>query len=226
MPIRIPENWSKWQDSILNGIKSIPKTGIPGTIIAYGENAVPILTGENIHELILTASHCKKGKIVIFSHTGYINSFFAADDRFTTLKENIKKFATNGAYVGNDDIILYVTQETSIADLETVKYKLFIWDGEEQNENFMTNMINIVKDKGVGLVMGKCPWGWRQLNNDRPLEEAWFNPALVEAGVCYTSGYTDSGEDGGFKIENSKANGAHVGQVTLIKVFLLFSFIY
>ncbi|KXJ20900.1 TRPM8 channel-associated factor homolog [Exaiptasia diaphana] len=208
---KAPDHWSKWQNDILNGIDCIPKTGVPGKIIAYGDNAVPILTGDEIHELILTASQCGKGKIVVFSHNGYIGPFIDCSKEFSSLVRNIKKWATNGVYTQNDNTVLNITEETSIEDLNNAKYKLLIWGCDEQDDDFIKKMLNVVKDKGVGLVMGMCPWGWRQLNNDRPLEEACFSPVLDEAGVCYTSDYTDSGEDGGFLIEHNLANQAHLG---------------
>lgn len=208
---KAPDYWSKWQKDILNGVDCIPKTGVPGKIIAYGDNAVPILTGDEFHELILTASQCGKGKIVVFSHNGYIGPFMNCNEKFNLLVTNIKKWATNGLYTSNNNIILNVTEETTVNDLNVDKYKLFIWDCDDKDDVFIETMVNVVKNKGIGLVMGMCPWGWRQLNNDRPLEDACFSRVLHEAGVCYTSDYTDSGEDGGFLVKHNQAYQAHFG---------------
>jgi len=98
---------------------------------------------------------------------------------------------------------------------QCLPYRLFIWGCQEHNDAFTTTMINAVKERGVGLIMGHCPWGWQQLNGYKPLDEAKFYPVLVEAGVCFTSFYTESGDDGGFKVENNKANDAHIGQVRM-----------
>ena len=199
-----------WRQQILHRIQSIPKIGVPGTIIAFGDNAEPILTGDRVSELILTASECGNGRIVVFSHNGYIKSGFVKnEEEFRALNANIKKWASKDSYSSENEV-LYITPGTPIQGLYD-GYKLFVWDCEDRSKDFVHAMLSCIKVQGVGLVMGMCPWGWRQLSHEKPLDQAVFHPVLLEAGVCYTSDYTRSG-DGGFYTSNNKAQEAHLGR--------------
>ena len=60
---------------LLRGVRQIPQFGSPGSIIPFGPNAFPIILGDagDGHRLpVAAATRLGKGRIVAFSHGGYM----------------------------------------------------------------------------------------------------------------------------------------------------------
>ena len=194
----------------------VPKeTGVPGTLIAFGENAEPILTGDTAFELILTASEYGEGRIAVFSHNMYINGLLKNAEKFSTLNSNIKRWLSKSSFCSESQI-LPIKRETRAEpeDLGGEK-KIYVWDCNPLEKDFIELMLSKVFNDGVGLVLGMCPWGWRKFNGNRPLDEAPFHPVavLLAAGVCFTNECVWSGGDCGFKTCTNQASKAHFGRV-------------
>ena len=169
------------------------------------------MTGDTAFELILTASEYGEGRIAVFSHNMYINGLLKNAEKFSTLNSNLKRWLSKSSFCSESQI-LPIKRETRAEDLGGEK-KIYVWDCNPLEKDFIELMLSKVFNDGVGLVLGMCPWGWRKFNGNRPLDEAPFHPMLLAAGVCFTNECVWSGGDGGFKTCTNQASKAHFGRV-------------
>lgn len=59
------------QAMLTQGVKTVPRLGVPGPVVAYGSTSFPILVAAN-SEAAGAAGSMGKGRAVIFGHTGYL----------------------------------------------------------------------------------------------------------------------------------------------------------
>ncbi len=83
---------------ILEGVKSVPKTGAPGPVGIWGTMAFPILSApdkDGVEIAVAAAAGYGKGRVILFGHNSYLNGGAGGDH--AKLIENCVKWAGNKA---------------------------------------------------------------------------------------------------------------------------------
>src|SRR6218665_4050650 len=197
----------EWRESILRGIKVLPKYGTPGRIVVFGKQAEPILTGTNSEDVLVAAAEFGKGRIVAISHNAYSVAFSQEDqNQESAVKEfhdNLKQWLTKGTFEKNDSII-NAGDEVNLETLKSSKIVLYNGGGNI----YLAHLIEFVRNGG-GLLHTETPWGWIDLNGGKPLSDAPYAALLNDAGLSYTGEYI-SADDTGFCVMDNTAGHAHL----------------
>lgn len=186
--------------SITQGVKSVPKLGAPGPVVAWGPEAFPILTaGEGKSEMaVAAASTLGKGRVVIFGHTGYVepgdkaevNQLLANAVRWCTGKqqsrlgfrggkrfEALEKLGFTAAAVPKLDAESLRGCDVVILSLQQLK------DGQEAEalERFVKG--------GGGLIAGVTGWAFSQTNGGKDFHPKATGAAAAPGKRVATDGF-------------------------------------
>lgn len=207
----------KWRESLLKNVLVIPKYGIPGTLLVWGNKCEPILSSENGTDVVMAAAEMGQGRVVIFSHDGYTNAFFEnADEEMKQLNKNIAAWVLKPEKKDCSSNIrkIKIDQYNDLDFLKEIeKNSILVWSlpsaSQIGDETFLTGITNFVHNGGA-MVLGVCPWGWLQLNPGKILSSNPHNVILDCCGVCYTEDYAHVSE-GGIIVSGNQAGEMHLG---------------
>ena len=69
------EEFDQVSETLFNGVPSIEKIGLPGTLIPMTNDTRAVLCGDNSFNVIIAAALFGEGRCLIFGHNGYLNYF-------------------------------------------------------------------------------------------------------------------------------------------------------
>ena len=187
------------RSKILEGVKSVPKSGAPGPIGIWGQIAFPILSApdkDGVEIAVAAAAAYQKGRFILFGH----NSFLAGGEGgdHGKLMENCVKWVGNKEKprVGlkgvtalnfykqrgfNAETFASVDKK-NLSDYDVVIINLQSVTGPEEGEA----LADYIKGGG-GLIGGMTGWAFGQTSGGKDLALAHgVNQALMPAGIAFT----------------------------------------
>ena len=191
------------REDILQGVEKVPVIGVPGTLVVYGENASPILSNAN-QEVILAAAQYGEGRIVVFSHDGYVAEMEKRsndDTNMRNLYRNIQQWVTKGKFSSNTQVVYNVNGALPPKGL-------VIWSQLEDPKGAKYEELLKFVASGGAMIIAMTPWGFLQLKPEHTLETLPMNRFVKNAGMCFTSEYFSSGES--LSVRDNCAQQSHV----------------
>jgi hypothetical protein len=199
------------RDVILAGVGEIAAPGVPGTIAAWGDNAEVIVVGvEDGRDVpVVAVSTMKKGRVVLFGHSGYFDKGALSQGDTATLMMNAAKWAGGGhatstsgskpkvGVVGAPDVVEALTKGGLDAaelkgdwssQLATVGVLVLAGDVAPEQMDAVRTFI----ENGGGFITAQTGWGWRQIHGGKEITELGINKLLAPgASIAYTDGYLE-----------------------------------
>lgn len=183
---------------ILEGVKSVPKIGVPGPVGIWGQIAFPILSApdkDGIEIAVAAAAAYGKGRIILFGQNGYLGGNGGGDH--AQLLENCVKWAGNKAKprIGlkgvKSDVLagrgyqaeeFSLVEKTSLSSFDVVIINTQGVTSAEEGAALMEHIKN-----GGGFIGGMTGWAYSQTSGGKDLVISHgVNQALMAAGVANT----------------------------------------
>jgi len=184
---------------ILEGVKSVPKSGAPGPIGIWGNIAFPILSApdkDGVELAVGAAAGYAKGRVLLFGHNSFLDGGMGGDH--AQLMANCVKWAGNKEKprVGLKSVnaAAFYKQRGFNAEAFTELSKKNLNDYDV----VIVNMQGVVSDEegaavaefvkgGGGFIGGMTGWAFSQTSGGKDLAVSHgLNQALMPAGVAIT----------------------------------------
>ncbi|TNE45791.1 MAG: hypothetical protein EP343_25615 [Deltaproteobacteria bacterium] len=199
---------------LTQNVGTLAAPGVPGALVVFGRNAFPVAAGKpgTVRDVVAAAAKWGQGRIVIFSHGGYLSNNDLKIGTTGQLLKNVLQWTAFGAsgssqkaslgMVGSFSAETYLKQEGfSVTKLTG--------DWTQQLASYPTLMINSSSlktaqqrqsllryvENGGGLIMAETGWGWAQLNPKKSIVDDFSSNLLLrEVGLAWSGDYiSDSG---------------------------------
>jgi len=198
-PAQIPAELIKAERAkILQGVKSVPKSGAPGPVGIWGAMAFPLLAApdkEGVEIAVAAAAGYAKGRIILFGHNSYLEGAVGGDH--AQLIENCVKWAGAKAQprlglkgVKPDALAARGLRPESFATIDSKNLKNY--DVVIINIQSVTTggegaaLMEFIRNGG-GLIAGMTGWAFGQTSGGKELTLAHgVNQAFMTAGVAIT----------------------------------------
>ena len=215
---------------LLAGVREIAAPGVPGPLIAVGEDAFVVATaptGAKAHEPVVVAATAGRGRVVAFGHTGYLHEPALSQADTDTLFRNaiawvcLKKRAREARVAVRelDDVANLldaaewnVVAVKSLANAELLSGFDAICVGSHTLQSAEIAALREYLRRGGGLITAGLGWGWLQLNPTRTIHDHPGNQLLGEFGVYWADGTLEKTTKNGFAITDDQLPLAHAGQ--------------
>lgn len=183
---------------LLEGVKSVPKSGAPGPIGIWGSMAFPLLSApdkDGVEIAVAAAAGYAKGRLILFGHNSYLDGATGGDH--AQLIENCVKWA--GAKdkprlglkgVKGDTLVsrgfrpetFDTINAKSLNDFDVVIINIQSVTTAEEGAALMEYLKN-----GGGLIAGMTGWAFSQTSGGKELTLAHgVNQAFMPAGLAIT----------------------------------------
>ena len=184
---------------ILEGVKSVPKSGAPGPIGIWGQIAFPILSApdkDGVEIAVAAAAGFQKGRFILFGHNSYLNGGEGGDH--AKLMENCVKWVGNKekprvGLKGVNAVNFYKQRGFNAESFTTVdKKSLGDYDVVIINIQGVTSAeegaaIADYIQGGGGFIGGMTGWAFGQTSGGKDLALSHgVNQALMPAGIAIT----------------------------------------
>jgi len=124
---------------LFNGVTSIVKIGLPGTLIPMTNDTRAVLCGDSSTDVIIVATRFNQGRCLVFGHNGYLNLFTKTQEYkdqevfINNCKQWLSKGLTNEILeINNENTILNVAKQD----------KILLWDGHKsKDDTFITDLV-------------------------------------------------------------------------------------
>jgi hypothetical protein len=193
---------------LLEGVKSIPRLGAPGVVVAYGPLAFPLLTAadNNVQVAIAAAAPMGQGRAVIFGHTGYVSGGPEASQgdlerlllncvRWASGKEKPRvgckgsKLAAVLAQAG-----MPATNYDKFDRKLSHSFDVVIISAQNLDDPAESVALQEFVEGGGGLIAGVTAWAYGQTSGGRDFATAHLgNPILAAAGLAWSTGSISAG---------------------------------
>ncbi|ELU05583.1 hypothetical protein CAPTEDRAFT_195748 [Capitella teleta] len=184
-----------WSEDILEDLTVIPKIGTPGTLVTYGDQASPVLWGEDPSDVVIGAAELGAGRVIALTHESYLKSFGSHEnDDIRKLQANLKKWVS----FGREKDVVHLKNNASIHEIlakETESVAIVRIIGQKFDEIEVLMLLDFI-EHGGGLIFAICPWGWLQLNKNYAEEDMPMYSILERAGIHFTGHYINGNADG------------------------------
>ncbi len=195
--------WQGEVHAILDGVTSVPAPGIPGTLVAFGEDAFPLLVNER-GETVLAGAMVGNGRVVAFGHGGLLASD-AGDG--ATLRANILRYLAEGKarvrVFGVDDALIGAA---GLEGLGTETERVEAWPGSLNGIDVVFGSVDeLVRERGLtvgeirawleaggGLLAADTAWGYLQLKHADRIEDLPCNRLMLPEGLAWTNTLRDA----------------------------------
>lgn len=185
---------------ILEGVKSVPKTGAPGPVGIWGNMAFPILAApdkDGVEIAVAAAAGYGKGRILLFGHNSYLDGGAGGDH--ARLMENGVRWTG-----GKEKPRVGLKAVNAAAFLEGRGFRTVRIDGPLNKQRLNDCDVLVLNMQGVtsreegealsewikaggGLIAGMTGWAFGQTSGGKDLAAAHgVNQALMPAGVAIT----------------------------------------
>ncbi|XP_035697568.1 TRPM8 channel-associated factor 2-like [Branchiostoma floridae] len=195
-----------WKDELLKDVTTVPKVGVPGNIVVFGDQAEPILLDDRGRAIMAAATY-GSGKIVAFSHNGYIKQFREGKNKkFEDLNRNIRTWL--GMKEGDD-----VTDASNIKEAAEIPKSgvLLVAGGGDKGKKLIPDVLKFVREGG-GLLCGVCPWGWLQKRPRKTIDDMVLQGILNEVGLSFTAETCAAKKEISAAESKEKAEISHLGR--------------
>ncbi|CAF1503058.1 unnamed protein product [Adineta steineri] len=169
---------------IFDGITSIEKNGIPGTLIPLTNDTRAVLCGDDSTNVIIVATRFGNGRCLVFAHNGYPYMFLNIEEKNRKFVENCQRWLARGHRAE----FVSINDADTMSDIET-HGKILIWDGHcSKSEIFMKELCTFLQEGGA-LICGTTAWGWLNGNSGKILADFPFARFCDYIGVKVTDNY-------------------------------------
>ncbi len=184
---------------ILEGVKSVPKSGAPGPVAIWGNMAFPILSApdkDGVELAVAAAAGYAKGRIILFGHNGYLDGSLGGDHG--QLMANCVKWAGNQ---GKPRVGLKGVNAAGFFKQRGFNAEVFSSVDKKSLNDFdvvIVNMQGVISTEegaavaefiksGGGFIGGMTGWAFGQTSGGKDLAVSHgLNQALMPAGVAIT----------------------------------------
>jgi len=166
-------------EQMLDGIDSIPILGTPGTMAVWGENAFPVIVGQNKSQPVAVAAEYGDGRFFGIAHGSYVAG----------VKDGTaSKFMTQVAqWVSQKENPMIVTLKNNTKNWDDVD--LLMWGQNMQlSSEIETKLLKWIEDGG-GVIASACPWGWVQVTGKNLQTDLSQNRVMAKLGMQYGGNY-------------------------------------
>lgn len=133
-----------YYQTILEGLSKVPTPNNPGKLVVTGKSQA-ILTGSNSNDVLLAGYEYGKGKILVCSHTCYMEWINEGTDGIKKdLMDRLKKWLTGDDQVSRYSIgnLAYVTEGFS-------NFKILLWDENDSlSEETKSSLLDYINEGG------------------------------------------------------------------------------
>lgn len=184
---------------LLAGVRTIPRQGVPGPVVAYGPTSFPLLAvpGDKPLDAVAAAGTLGKGRAVIFGHTGYLNGGSDQGDLNRLLLNSIR-------WCGGKDkprVGLKGAKTTSLLeenglrgevigafDLKSLNdCDVLIASAQDLTDVAEADALRTFIERGGGFIGAVTGWAFVQTSRGKDFgTEHLGNRVLAEAGLAWT----------------------------------------
>ncbi|XP_078695626.1 TRPM8 channel-associated factor 2-like [Branchiostoma floridae x Branchiostoma belcheri] len=195
-----------WKDELLKDVTTVPKVGVPGNIVVFGDQAEPILLDDRGRAIMAAATH-GAGRVVAFSHNGYIKQFSEGkNQKFETLNRNIRTWL--GMKEG--DVVTDAGNIKEAADIPTSGV-LLVAGGGDKGKKLVPDVLKFIREGG-GLLCGVCPWGWLQKRPRKTIDDMVLQAIVNEVGLSFTAETCAAKKEISAAESKERAEVSHLGR--------------
>jgi Peptidase M60, enhancin and enhancin-like/N-terminal domain of M60-like peptidases len=215
--------------ALLGGVHEIAAPGAPGALCVFGDAAFPVVSGGMGRETLGTvmgAARFGNGRVVAFSHNGYLGAESLAVADTAALMANAVRWAAGGRPVAAGaklHVGLYRKEDlagvfdrhgfkATDADLHRLNaIQVLVADAHSFSDRDLEAVTKFVAGGG-GLITASCGWGWAQLNPGRDLRVDFpGNKLLVPMGMVWGDGTLQKTSPRGFAAGDLPRPALHAG---------------
>ncbi len=193
---------------LLKDVREIGSPGSPGSLSVWGEDAFVAVAGKRgkLAVPVVAAGTLEKGRVVAFSHDGYLAKAAADEADTGKLLENAlawtgRKVSLRVGVLGHEPAARLKARAltragwvSELADLDVlILSRASLSDAEiEAVSKFVRG--------GGGLLAALTGWGWLQGAGDKPMTSNSLNRLLAPAGIGWTDGFAERTGKAGFAV--------------------------
>jgi len=216
-------------DQLLGGLEKIAITGIPGSYCLLSPQAMPLVAGAVDKKLapVVAGLRMGKGRVVAFAHNGYFGSAALQWGDTGRLMLNAVRWSAGDAgkdkgprvaVHGAGELRKFLSDKgVNVLPDGKGRWKeqlgssdVFCIEAGDFGRDDEIAAIRAFIEKGGGLIVAGCPWGWAQVTG-RPLRTEYpVNRLLGPAGIVAAETYTGTTVEGGFAVKNPPPRLLHV----------------
>lgn len=201
--------------ALTDGVADVGSPGLPGSVAVWSDSAFPVIVGKSdgARVPVVAAAGWGKGRVVAFSHDGYLSAGSAPAGGTGRLVVNAIRWSAQGAPRGGRPRAAVVGcdlagfAQTSGIDAETLPVRAFggrlaKFDALVLATNALDaddlGAIGEFVRKGGGLVVAQTGWGWRQVHGGAEMTTNPLNRLLAPAGLGWTDATVEDTGGAGF----------------------------
>ncbi|HSH94880.1 MAG TPA: M60 family peptidase N-terminal accessory domain-containing protein, partial [Roseimicrobium sp.] len=217
--------------TLLGGVRDLALVGSPGQLCVYGTNAFPVIAGDvgkSGDAVVVAAARWNRGRVVAYSHNGYIDASKDADAQRLMLnavrwtgqipapKVAVRKKAGLVKQLQGQQIPVEALDGATWID-RLKDFKVLCCDSEEIKGDDVQKAVREFVQNGGGLVTGSTGWGWLQVNPGKTLtEDHWGNRLLSGIGIVWADGTAGKTGPKGFVTNRKLSPYLHAGTALLL----------
>lgn len=210
------------RQQLLEGITTLPLLGTPGRVVVYGDDAIPVICGNNEGDVLVACAEYGKGRVIVLSQGDYLADIVGSpqDGPVARFQANMKQWVSRQQLTSDTGGIKLLTDSRSVENLD--ECKIVIWSGGELLSDVRHTVVNFMLGGG-GLIYGVAPWQWLEQNKGKHITDMPLYNILQHAGIYFTREQMGKNTSG-FSVSEAlqKRGGLHAqsikDQVTLMRV--------
>ncbi len=195
--------WAGDVRALLDGVARVPAPGTPGTLVAFGDGAFPVVVNER-GETVLAAARVGRGRVVAFGHGGLVDA-----EGGEVVRANAARWLAGT----KRRVRVFGVRDAAVAALEAgglaVERLDAVPDGMRGLDVYFGSIHGLVRDHGVpvasvrrwlraggGLFAADTAWGYLQLKHAASLAALPCNELMLPAGLAWTNTLRDAPRGG------------------------------
>lgn len=218
------------RDTLLRNVTTIAAPGTPGAVCIWGPNALPLVAGKgdrNLLEPVAAAAHHGAGRLIAFSHTGYLDAGFmsAADTgrlihnavrwaagpnvpvpRVRMLRTNLGEYLESIGFEAAPVAQRDLESALLAADEQAPHVVLITGPGLSESQ---VDALEAFVATGGGVIAAQTAWAWRPPDG-QTLEHNPLNRLFARSGIAWTAGTTAKTSPDGFAVLPADAPDFHL----------------
>ena len=190
---------------IVDGVGPVAAPGVPGALIASGPKSVALVVGERDGKRapIAVAGHAGSGRMVGFSHSGYLDAGTLDKGDTARLFLNALRWAAGASgktqagprvlligcnlaeYLKGKGLRATPLQGAAAAG-KLADYDVIVCSKTDLSDADVQALAKFTKSGG-GIVAAQTGWGWQQLSGGKPMHENKLNQLFAVAGIAWSN---------------------------------------
>jgi len=190
--------------ALLDGVTAIASPGVPGSVCAFGPDAIPLVLDKN-GVPVVAAARTRRTRVIVFGHGGYLSP-----DALGT-HDTGRLFTNALRWVGGEDTPVVACSDARLSTwlvehgFEVTKDRagadalVLGFDGPLDMNDL--EQLRVTLERGTGLVCAATGWGWKQLHPEDTLADDFGgNRLLAPFGLAIGDETTKDSVPDGFRV--------------------------